>query len=130
MRSGGVVPPGRVVRSTTAGQLSHGRERKMGMAMLWSKLDSVRRGTTAMVASRKNADVRKSAAKGIGNSTAPVERHAFRGDTIIALQPHRHPMQALCISDNEREPTAQELAKKLFKIRFADSDGRRRSASF
>jgi hypothetical protein len=104
----------------------------MGMAMLWSKLDSMRRGGAASAGPslRQRGGANKPAAKAIGNSKVPGERHGFRGDTIISLPPHRHPMRALCIGDVEREAVARELALKLFKIRFADSDGRRRSASF
>ena len=79
---------------------------------------------------RQHVGVSKPSTKPIGSSTAPVDRHGFRGDTIIALPPHRHPMKALCLGDGDREAAARELARKLFKIRFADSDGRRRSASF
>ena len=104
----------------------------MGMAMLWSKLDKMRRGTVAgtRVPQRQHFGVTKPSTKPIGSSTVPVDRHGFRGDTIVALPPHRHPMKALCLGDGDREAAARELARKLFKIRFADSEGRRRSASF
>ena len=39
-------------------------------------------------------------------------------------------MKALCVGEGAGESDAQESALKLFKIRFADSDGRRQSASF
>ncbi len=87
----------------------------MGMAMLWSKLDRIRRGTVA----RTTPSVRR----------YPGGPSGFHGDTIISLPPHRHPMKALCLGDGDREG-ARELTQKLFKIRFADSEGRRQSASF
>ena len=104
----------------------------LGMGLLWSRLDRMRRGTVASMGL-----ARRPGNKAVGRTTKPMAGHAphgdFRGahgDTIISLPPHRYPMKALCIGDGKSEPAAQESALKLFKIRFADSDGRRRSASF
>jgi hypothetical protein len=104
----------------------------MGMGMLWSKLDSVRRGAVAGIGPALRPDS-KAGTRSATPMVGSAPRSDFRGthgDTIIALPPHRHPMKALCIRDGDDEAAAQESALKLFKIRFADSDGRRRSASF
>jgi hypothetical protein len=65
----------------------------------------------------------------IGASTRAGGVPGSRGDTIVALPPPRNPMKALCLGDGDRE-ASRELTQKLFKIRFADSAGRRQSASF
>ena len=103
-----------------------------GMGMLWSRLDSMRRGAVASIgpALRPDNKAGTRAAKPMAGSAPRGEFRGANGDTIIALPPHRYPMKALCIGDGNGEAAAQESALKLFKIRFADSDGRRRSASF
>lgn len=50
------------------------------------------------------------------------------GSTIIAV-PQQHVMQDLCLDDGGMT-WPQPDGQKLFKIRLADSDGRRKSASF
>jgi hypothetical protein len=54
---------------------------------------------------------------------------ARRGDTIVAV-PERHVMKRLCVEESDSQALLTEAARKLFKIRFADRDGCRRSASF
>jgi hypothetical protein len=56
----------------------------------------------------------------------PGNRH----DTIIQLAPHPHAMRSLCVEEADSKSPVPDSALKLFKIRFADSEGRRRSASF
>ena len=51
-----------------------------------------------------------------------------RGNTIIAF-PHRHPMKSLSVEEGDNDLVA-EAARKLFKIRYAGTDGHLRSASF
>jgi hypothetical protein len=51
-----------------------------------------------------------------------------RGDTIIAFA-HRHPMKSLSVEEGDNDLVA-EAARKLFKIRYAGTDGHLRSASF
>jgi len=104
----------------------------MAMAMLWSKLDRMRRGAVASRALplRHDAGVGNAAAKTIGGSKLLGDIHGLRGDTIISLPPHLHPIKTFGAGEGDSEPAARESALKLFKIRFADSDGRRRSASF
>ena len=103
------------------------------MGMLWSRFDRIRFGTAARggATMRQEVVVAKPAAKATVKPAAITERPGFRGDTIVALPPHRHPMKALRTgATSDADVAAREQALKLFKIRFADSDGRRRSASF
>ena len=51
-----------------------------------------------------------------------------RGDTIISLA-DRHPMKLLSVDEGDSDLVA-EAARKLFKIRYAGTDGHLRSASF
>jgi len=100
----------------------------MGMAMLWSKLDTIRRDTVA----RTTPWIRRDAGDCklmVGAATSMRRATVGSGDTIIALSPHRRPAKTFGFRDGDRE-AAPELTRKLFKIRFADSDGRRQSASF
>jgi len=103
-----------------------------GMGMLWSKLDRMRRGAVAGIgpALRPDNKAGTRSAKPMVGSAPHSEFRGANGDTIVALPPHRHPMKALCVEDRIGDSAAQESALKLFKIRFAGSDGRRRSASF
>jgi hypothetical protein len=104
----------------------------MGMGVLWSKLDSMRRGVAGGIGPALRPD-RKAGTRSAKPMVASAPRGDFRGahgDTIISLPPNRYPMKALCIGNGISEEAAHESALKLFKIRFADSDGRRRSASF
>jgi hypothetical protein len=104
----------------------------MGMGMLWSKLDSMRRGAVEGVgpALRPDNKAGTRSAKPMVGSAPRGDFRGAHGDTIISLPPDRYPMKALCIGNGVSEEAAHESALKLFKIRFADSDGRRRSASF
>ena len=90
------------------------------MTLSWPKLDSLRGAVGLKL--RQNSAV----AKPDTNAMAGFE--VLGNDTIISLEPHRHPMKALCVGEGVGE--AAKSALQLFKIRFADSDGRRRSASF
>jgi GNAT superfamily N-acetyltransferase len=51
-----------------------------------------------------------------------------RGDTIAAV-PQRHPMKSLSVEEGDSD-LVPEAARKLFKIRYAGTDGHLRSASF
>jgi GNAT superfamily N-acetyltransferase len=51
-----------------------------------------------------------------------------RGNTIVAF-PQRHPTKSLSIEEGDSDMEA-EAARKLFKIRYAGTDGHLRSASF
>jgi len=104
----------------------------LGMEMLWSKLDRMRRRTVASTGLGPRLDNKTGsrATKPMVGAAPRGAPRSSRGDTIMSLPPHRHPMKALCVGDGRSEAAAQESALKLFKIRFADSDGRRRSASF
>lgn len=51
-----------------------------------------------------------------------------RGNTIIAF-PHRPPLKSLSIAEGDSDLVA-EAARKLFKIRYAGTDGHLHSASF
>jgi hypothetical protein len=67
------------------------------------------------------------------DSHVPAEppRQRFRGgDTIVELAAYRPQMQRMCIEEGNTQPDIEEPAHKLFKVRFADNEGRRRSASF
>ena len=52
----------------------------------------------------------------------------FTTNTIVALASHPHLMKSLCVEEREGAALGPDSAPKLFKIRFADSRGRRRSA--
>lgn len=54
----------------------------------------------------------------------------FNTNTIAALAPHPHPMKSLCVEEGAGASPAPDSEPKLFKIRFADSEGRRRSVGF
>jgi len=53
---------------------------------------------------------------------------ARRGDTIVSV-PHQHGLQPMCLGECDTESPIGAPGLKLFKIRVADRDGRRRSAS-
>ena len=108
------------------------------MRMSWARLDRMRLGARSRFAPRQSMAASDTSAKptlvprGKG-VTSNSECSGSHGDTIVALPPHRHPMRSLCTSAVDSgvpAAPAREAAPKLFKIRFADSDGRRRSASF
>ena len=103
-----------------------------GMGMLWSRLERIRRGAGASMgpALRPDNKAGTRTAKPMAGSAPRGEFRAANGDTIIALPPHQYPMEAFCVGDHNGDSAAQESVLKLFKIRFAGSDGRRRSASF
>ena len=51
-----------------------------------------------------------------------------RGDTIAAV-PQRYPLKSLSVEEGDND-LVSEAARKLFKIRYAGTDGHLRSASF
>ena len=104
----------------------------MKTGMLRSKLARLRRSTIAGSGLKLRQDVEtgKPGTKAMAGLTVLGDLRGLRRDTIISLAPHRHPMKALCVGEGDSEAAAPTSALKLFKIRFADSDGRRRSASF
>jgi hypothetical protein len=69
-------------------------------------------------------------AKPMAVSAPRREIGGVSGDTIFAVPPYQPPMINLSVGDRSGDSAAQEAVLKLFKIRFAGNDGRRRSASF
>lgn len=100
------------------------------MGMLWSRLDKMRLGAAARGGPEMNVVVAKPPSKATAKPAATAERQGFRGDTIVALRPHHYPLKVLSGGAYDNDVATREQVLKLFKIRFADSDGRRRSASF
>src|SRR5512137_2184385 len=103
-----------------------------GMEMFLSRLDRMRRGAVAIMAPARQPDNRAGArtAKPMAVSAPRGEISGTSGDTIFAVPPHQPPMINLSVGDRSGDSAAQEAVLKLFKIRFAGNDGRRRSASF
>jgi hypothetical protein len=61
--------------------------------------------------------------------TAPLQGPApVRGSTIISV-PHQHVMTDMCVDEGDTSPT-RARAQKMFKVRLANNDGHRVSASF
>ena len=103
-----------------------------GMGILWSKLDRMRRGTAASMDPAPQPDNKASTRTGkpMAVSAPRGEISGASGDTIFAVPPQQPPMINLSVGDRSGDSAAQEAVLKLFKIRFAGNDGRRRSASF
>jgi hypothetical protein len=61
---------------------------------------------------------------------APLQGLArMHGNTIISV-PHQHVMTDLCVDEGDTSPARSASAQKMFKVRLANNDGHRMSASF
>lgn len=97
-----------------------------------ARLERLRRsgGAGSGGRSQHNAEIDPPGTKAFAGLTDLGDRPGSRHDTIVALAPPLRPMKSLCIEEGNFESPVPDSAVKLFKIRFADSAGRRRSASF
>jgi hypothetical protein len=59
----------------------------------------------------------------------PIEHPSIAGDTITAIPRQSHPIR-LCVEDNQTRRLAIEPQTNLFKVRLANSEERRNSASY